>query len=465
MTPDFAPQQRMHTYDADLTRLILDYVQERLSLPETPLDLPGEKATVDALLDGLITRDGMDPAKVIELYDEHLSKTVLSADSPRYFAFIPAAPTKAALLFDMVVSAASLQGISWLEAAGAVGAENQALRWIADAAGLPATAGGAFVSGGSAGNLSALVVARDTARRRLVERDGEAARHRRLRFAVSDQAHSSVKHTLGIIDCDPLVVRTADHRFTGEALREALAVDADPESVVGVVATSGTTNAGIVDDLRGIGGIARERGMWFHVDGAYGAAGLFAPSVRAKYDGIELADSMIVDPHKWLFAPYDCAALLYREPWLAKRVHTQDASYLDAIHHDDGSYEWNPTDYAYHLTRRARGLPLWFSLVVNGTQAYTDAIESSITLARQVAADIEAAPHLELLREPDLSVVLFRRTGWAPEDYQAWCDRLLAEQTAFITSTTWEGETVGRFAFVHPGTTLDMARQVLAATE
>jgi len=150
-----APQQRMHTPDPALTSLILDYVSQRLAIPETPLDHPGQKAEVDAILDGLVTPGGMDPAAVLEIYADHLSQTVLSADSPRYWAFIPAAPTKAALLFDMVVSAASLQGISWLEAAGAVAAENQALRWISDAAGLPASAGGAFVSGGSAGNLSA----------------------------------------------------------------------------------------------------------------------------------------------------------------------------------------------------------------------------------------------------------------------------------------------------------------------
>jgi glutamate/tyrosine decarboxylase-like PLP-dependent enzyme len=454
----------MHAVDEDLTSLVLDYVSNRLSMRETPLDHPGSKAEVDAILDGLVTREGIDPRRVMEIYADHLSKTVLSADSPRFFAFIPAAPTKAALLFDMVVSAASLQGISWLEAAGAVAAENQALRWISDAAGLPASAGGAFVSGGSAGNLSALVVARDTARRRLVERDGEAARHRRLRIAVSDQAHSSIKNTMSIIDVDALVVRTSDHRLTGDALRAALAADADPESVVAVVATSGTTNAGIIDDLAGIGAVAREHGLWFHVDGAYGGAGLFAPSVRDRYAGIELADSFIVDPHKWLFAPFDCAALIYREPWLAKRVHTQDASYLDAIHHDDGSYEWNPTDYAYHLTRRARGLPLWFSLVVNGTDAYTEAIEHSISLARQVAADIEATEHLELLREASLGVVLFRRTGWTADDYDAWGARLLREQVAFITSTTWEGETVGRFSFLHPGTTLEMVREVISTT-
>ena len=455
---------RMHTYDARLADLVLEYVARRVALDDTPLDHPGDKAEVDAFLDGLITPEGTDPERVMRIYDEHLSKTVLSADSPRFFTFIPSAPTKAALLFDMVVSAASLQGISWLEAAGAVAAENQVLRWISDAAGLPQSAGGTFVSGGSAGNLSALVVARDTGRRRLVERDGDQARYRRLRVAVSDQVHSSVKNTLSILDVDAFVVPTTDHRLTGEALRAALDSDGDPETVVAVVATSGTTNAGIIDDLRGVGEIARERGLWFHVDGAYGGAGLFAPSVRDRYDGIELADSFIVDPHKWLFAPFDCAALLYREPRLAKAVHTQDASYLDAIHHHDGSYEWNPTDYAYHLTRRARGLALWFSLVVNGTQAYTDAIEYTIAMTHEVADDIRAADHLELLREPSLGVVLFRRIGWTAADYDAWSTRMLASQTGFVTSSSWEGEVVGRLAFLHPGTTIEMVRAVMAGT-
>ena len=455
---------RMHTYDARLADLVLEYVARRVALDDTPLDHPGDKAEVDAFLDGLITPEGTDPERVMRIYDEHLSKTVLSADSPRFFTFIPSAPTKAALLFDMVVSAASLQGISWLEAAGAVAAENQVLRWISDAAGLPQSAGGTFVSGGSAGNLSALVVARDTGRRRLVERDGDQARYRRLRVAVSDQVHSSVKNTLSILDVDAFVVPTTDHRLTGEALRAALDSDGDPETVVAVVATSGTTNAGIIDDLRGVGEIARERGLWFHVDGAYGGAGLFAPSVRDRYDGIELADSFIVDPHKWLFAPFDCAALLYREPRLAKAVHTQDASYLDAIHHHDGSYEWNPTDYAYHLTRRARGLALWFSLVVNGTQAYTDAIEYTIAMTHEVADDIRAADHLELLREPSLGVVLFRRIGWTAADYDAWSTRMLASQTGFVTSSSWEGEVVGRLAFLHPGTTIEMVRAVMVDT-
>jgi glutamate/tyrosine decarboxylase-like PLP-dependent enzyme len=214
-----------------------------------------------------------------------------------------------------------------------------------------------------------------------------------------------------------------------------------------------------VDDLAGVGEVARDHGLWFHVDGAYGGAGLFAPSIRDKYDGIEHANSFVVDPHKWLFAPFDCAALIYRDPAQARSVHTQDASYLDVIH--DKPAEWNPTDYAYHLTRRARGLPLWFSLAVHGVRAYSDAIETAIRLARDTAAEIRTRSYLELIREPDLSVVLFRRLGWTPPQYSAWADRLLAEQVAFIPPSAWEGETVARFAFLHPHTSMELVGEIL----
>jgi glutamate/tyrosine decarboxylase-like PLP-dependent enzyme len=458
-----AVRPRMHDLDERTLRLVLDYVVERLSMPETPLDLPGDKRTLDAALSGLVGEHGNDAADVLRTYDEVLSRAVISCDSPRFLAFVPAAPTKSALLFDMVVSAASLQGISWLEASGAIAAENQVLRWIADLAGLPAGAGGCFVTGGSAANLSALAVARDTGQRRMAERGIADAPRRRVRVAVSDQAHSSIANSLHLLAMDALVVPTADHRLTGDALRAALAADPDAADVVAVVATAGTTNAGIVDDLAGVAEVAREHGLWFHVDGAYGGAGLLAPSVRHRYAGIEHADSFVVDPHKWLFAPFDCAALLYRQPNLARAVHTQDASYLDVIHGNDD--EWNPTDYAYHLTRRARGLPLWFSLAVHGTAAYREAVESSLSLARETASLVRESDHLELVRDPELSVVLFRRKGWESADYYAWSEKLLADQVAFVTPTSWQGETVARFAFLHPHTGVAVVREILASME
>jgi aromatic-L-amino-acid decarboxylase len=449
----------MHSVDPtteSMIRSVLAYAENRLRLDPVPLDGGSrDPAELQAAVQGLLGPEPHNPDQVLGVYTSVIAPAVISADSPRFLGFIPAAPTKASLLFDMLISCASIQGISWLEAAGAVHAENQVLRLLADRAGMPEGAGGCFVSGGSAGNLSALVVARETAKRKA----GASAAGRRWRVAVGEDAHSSITNTMRILEMDPLIVRADDHRLTGAGLRAAIAADGDPRSLAAVVATSGTTNAGIIDDLAGAAEVAREHGLWFHVDGAYGGAGLFAPSVRSRYDGIEHADSFIVDPHKWLFAPFDCAALLYRNPSVARSVHKQDASYLDVIHDTPG--EWNPTDYAYHLTRRARGLPLWFSLAVYGVDAYTQAIEAAIELARETAAEIRARDHLELIREPELGVVLFRRRGWDSVQYTRWADQLLTDQVAFIPPSAWEGETVARFAFLHPQTSMDLVRQIL----
>lgn len=453
----------MHEVDQtteQMVRSVLAYAENRLRMNPVPLD----KGTLDATdlyrrLEGLIGDAPRHPDEVLGVYASVIAPSVISADSPRFLGFIPGAPTKASLLFDMLVSCASIQGISWLEASGAIAAENTVLRVIAGEAGLPDTSGGCFVSGGSAGNLSALAVARETAKKKA----GEAGAGARLRVVVGTDAHSSIVNTLRLLEMDALVVETPDHRLTAEAVQKAIDAEDDLSDVAAVICTSGTTNAGIVDDLAGVGAIAREHGWWFHVDGAYGGSGIFARSIRPKYDGLEQADSFILDPHKWLFTPFDCCALIYRNPELARATHTQDASYLDVIHVSDG--EWNPTDYAYHLTRRARGLPLWFSLAVHGIDAYREAIEVAVSLARRTADLIKAAPHLELIREPDLGVVLFRRVGWKPEDYDSWANDLHEDGVAFIPPSKWEGETVGRFVFLHPDTSMDLVREILARTE
>ena len=204
--------------------------------------------------------------------------------------------------------------------------------------------------------------------------------------------HSSVATAARVIDVGIVDVPGDERgRLTGEALAatlDALGPD-EAASVVAVVASAGATNAGTVDDLAGVADACERHGVWFHVDGAYGGAGLAAPSVRERYRGIERADSFIVDPHKWLFAPYDCCALVYRDPTAAYGVFRQEAGYLDTVNQPDAAWsEWNPADYAYHLSRRARGLPLWFSLATYGTDAYRDAIERVLTLTRETAEEI-----------------------------------------------------------------------------
>jgi len=274
--------------------------------------------------------------------------------------------------------------------------------------------------------------------------------------ACGDEVHSSVRSAARVMDAEVLAVPSGEHgRLGGEAVRKALA---GADDVFAVVATAGTTNLGLVDDLAGISEACAEHGAWLHVDGAYGAAALCAPSARERFAGIEHADSLIVDPHKWLFSPFDTCALLYREPEWGRAAHRQSAGYLEALYRDDS---WNPSDYGVHLTRRARGLPFWFSLAVHGTAAYAEAVEHTLAVTRQGAEEIRRRPELELLVEPELSVLAFRRRGWDDADYHRWADGLREDGTAFVLPSTVAGETIARLALVNPRTTLDDLRIVL----
>jgi glutamate/tyrosine decarboxylase-like PLP-dependent enzyme len=277
-------------------------------------------------------------------------------------------------------------------------------------------------------------------------------------LACTAQAHSSVQAAAAVLDAEIVIVPENDQgQLTGNALRSALINSHD---VFAVVASAGTTNAGTIDDLSGIADVCERFGVWMHVDGAYGGAALAAPSVRPLFDGIERADSFIVDPHKWLFATYDCCALLYRQPELARAAHSQRAGYLDAIDRE----VWNPWDYGVHLTRRARGLPFWFSLAVHGTDRYVAAIEQTLVTARAVADGIRSIPQLRLLVEPTLSVVLFERHDWDEATYRRWSRRLALEGQILCIPTLWKGRTVLRLAFVNPATEADHVLEVLAET-
>jgi glutamate/tyrosine decarboxylase-like PLP-dependent enzyme len=444
----------MHEYGEEteaLARAIVAYARGRIANPQ-PLDhsVPPEELARRA--GQTITPEGIGGEEALRLWAEVLAPATISTDHPAFLAFIPGAPTKASVLFDLAISASSTYAGSWIEGAGAVWAENETLRWLAGVAGFPSGAGGVFVSGGTAGNLSALVAARHAAEER---RGGRPAR---WAVACADTAHSSVASAVRVMDADVVAVPHDERgRLTGGALATRLEAG-DAERVFAVVASAGSTNNGVIDDLAGVADVCASHGLWFHVDGAYGGAGLLAPSVRERFRGIERADSFIVDPHKWLFAPFDACALVYRDPAVARAAHRQEASYLDSLNVAD---DWNASDYAHHLTRRARGLPLWFSLATYGTDAYREAIEAVLSLTRSAAEEIRARPGLELVMEPELSVVLFRRLDWGPEDYEAWWRRLLASQVGFVQPTSWEGEKVARLCFVNPRTTLEHVRAIL----
>lgn len=438
----------MHEFNEEVNSLaqeILEYSLERLRL-DPPLDHPRSLEELTALVGQTITPQGLGGHEALRIFKEVLARSCISTDHPRNLAFIPAAPSEYASLFDLVVAASSLYGGSWTEGAGAVYAENQALRWIADLAGLPSSAGGTFVQGGTIGNLSALVAARYWAR-------AEISGTYRWVIACSSEAHSSVVSAADVMDVDILAIPTeVDGKLSGARAKRAIKdfEEVNPDKkIFAIVGTAGTTNLGIIDDLDGLAQCARELDIWFHVDGAYGLAALASPRTRYLFNGVAEADSLIVDPHKWLFAPFDACALIYRDARIGKAAHTQRAPYLDPLE-DDGLL--NPSDYAIHLTRRPRGLPFWFSLAANGSDKYQEAIEHSLTLAQEAAQMIRERDDLDLVCEPELSIVAFTKRGWSHNDYVRWSDQLLKEQIGFVTPSQHNGQTILRFAIVNPWT-------------
>lgn len=462
-----ARMSTMHDIDIRLVEMTMDimkYVIHRITETNPKTGHFRSEADLLAEVGETITPEGITGEKALSLWRNVLSKAAINIDHPRHLAFVPASPSKAAVMFDLVTSAASIHGAYWMEGAGGIFCENQAMKWIVSLTGLPAGSFGVFTSGGTAANLSAIVTAREFWRSQHPDR-----KYTRGLIVSSEGAHSSVKAMAKVIDADIFLI-PIEEKLTGTVLLDALArlSAQDRARVFCIVATAGTTNAGIIDELDGIGTICRQQEIWFHVDAAYGGGALAADSVRHLFAGIEQADSITIDPHKWLFSPYDCGAVIYRNPELAHQAHAQEGSYLD-VFKARGADGFNPSSYQIQLTRRLRGLPLWFSLAMHGTDRYKTAIERGIELARIAEKRINKNPLLEMVRPAALSCVLYRRIGWTEADYNAWMFRNLEAQYAFVAPTKWKGtngmETVARFCFINPDTTEADIDGILATME
>lgn len=444
----------MHKIDIDLVEMTMDvmkYTIDRVSATKRKIGQPRKAEELKKLVGETITPEGIGGEYAFKMWKKYLSKATVPIDHPRHLAFVPASPTRAAIMFDLVTSASSIHGAYWMEGAGGIFCENEAMSWIVSLTGLPEGAFGVFTSGGTAANLSAIVTAREH------WREDDAFKGEKGLIMTSIGAHSSIKAMAKVADVDILLVDTEDI-MGGEALQKCIdgLTEHQRKRLFAVVATGGTTNAGIIDDLGGIASICEKENLWFHVDAAYGGGALVADSVRHLFNGIERADSITVDPHKWMFSPYDCGAVIYKKPELAKKAHAQEGSYLE-IFKDEGAQGFNPTDYQIQLTRRVRGLPLWFSLATHGTEKYKEAVERGLELAQIAGKMVEGKSHVELVREPSLSCVLYRRIGWEPEDYRNWTYENHRNGFALVTPTKWKTgngfETVSRFCFINPDTT------------
>jgi aromatic-L-amino-acid decarboxylase len=379
---------------------------------------------------------------------------------PRYFAFIPGSGTWPGALGDFIASVSNIENSSWLDSSGPSQLELVVLDWFKEWVGYPAEAAGVLVSGGSAANMTALACAREALL---------GAMNERVVAYVSDQAHSSLARAARILGFRPDQVRVLPtdvrYRMRPDALLGAM--DADLRAgrqALFVAASAGSTNTGAIDPLPELAEVCRERGAWFHVDGAYGGFAALTERGKGWLKGIELADSVTLDPHKWLYQPYECGCLLVREGQQLREGFEITPDYLKdtAV----AAEEVNFADRGIQLSRMCRALKLWVSLEYFGVDAFRKAIDRALDLARLAQARIEASEELELLVPPALGVVCFRRRLGAAqdEDELARFNAVLVEGLAesgegVVSSTRLRGRYALRMCMLnHTSTTRDVER-------
>jgi glutamate/tyrosine decarboxylase-like PLP-dependent enzyme len=399
----------------------VDLLVERLTAPDPgPVVRTAAPDELRARLASPPPAEGRGYEEILAVLERDVLPFVARLSHPGYLAYIPGEPTWPGALGDLIASALNVDTCWWLGASGPTTLELVVLDWFRDWLGYGEGAAGVLVSGGSAANLTALACARET---RVGALDAAAVAY------MSDQTHSSVARGARALGFRPENVRIipTDERagLRLDALVRALDTDVTRGlTPVVVVANAGTTATGAVDPLPGLAELCRERGVWLHVDGAYGAFACLAERGRAALRGIELADSVTLDPHKWLYQPIEAGALLVREGALLRRGFTIGAEYLEGIAADGG--EVNFSDLGLQLTRSCRALKIWMSLQYFGVDAFRSAIDGAIDLALHAQRSIEAASELELMSEASLGIVTFRRRPSGVND-EAVLERINAQ--------------------------------------
>src|SRR6478672_5103042 len=462
---------------------------------ESPLALDPETMrrlgyrTVDMLVDRLTGPPGpvvqaMTPAQLRERlrtpppeqagdFDEILAALerdvlpfVARLSHPGYLAFIPGEGTWPGALGDLIASALNIDTCWWLGSSGPSALELVVIDWFRQWVGYPEQAAGVLVSGGSAANLTALACAREA---RVGAMDERAVVY------MSDQTHSSLARAARALGFRPDQVRVipTDHRarLRMDALAGAVNADLAARRIpLIVIANAGTTAAGAVDPLADVAEICRRHGIWLHADGAYGAFAALSERGRRALAGVELADSITLDPHKWLYQPIELGALLVRDGATLRRGFEISPDYLTDIEAAD--QEVNFSDRGLQLTRGCRALKLWISLRYFGVAAFRQAIDNCLDLALHAQRSIEASPTLELMTPASLGVVTFRRHPAGVDD-EAQLERInaaIVEQIeeqgdVFLSTGRVRGRFVLRLCILNHSTTQTEVDRALELAE
>ena len=430
--------------------ILVDHIE---SLPDRPIGHTARRDKLEGTLREAMPQERTDPLEVLRQVEQDILPHIIHMDHPRFFGFVPSPSNFVSVMGDALASGFNIFAGTWLEASGPTQVELVTVDWLRQECGLPETAGGIFVSGGSAANITALAVARE------VHLDGDMSG---AVIYTSDQTHSSIERGLTLLGFDRSQLRRleTDHQFRFDVGRLGDAIAADRTAgrrPFCVIATPGSTNTGAVDPLSELAALCRAEDIWMHADGAYGAAAAFSSRSEDLLAGLGEVDSLTLDPHKWLFQPFEIGCVLFRDAdWLEQTFSLIPAYLEDATGDVD---EINMFERGVQLTRATRALKLWMSLKTFGSDALADAIDRGFELAETAAEKIDEMSEWELVSPPQMGIVTFRCVpgGMSESDINHLNQSLVAASLedgfAMVTSTVLRGTTALRMCCINPRTT------------
>lgn len=426
---------------------VVDLLAEHFAnLQDGPVGAKADPARLISLFDRDPPENGRDPNELVAQLERDVFPNNLHVDHPRFFAFVPGPNNFVSTMADALAAGFNIFNGTWLGGSAAAAVELGIVRWLCRICGFPTAAGGLFVSGGSMANLTALVAARHS----LLQDRVEGAT-----VYFSDQTHSSVERALHVIGFAPEQMRKlrSDENFRLSIQNARGAIDKDRAKGLRpfcVIANAGTTNTGAVDPLNELADLAAKEKLWLHIDGAFGAAAILSDRARSLLQGLERADSISLDPHKWLFQSFECGCVLVRDAALLKSAFQIKPDYLRDVHRR--LEEFNPCDYGVQLTRSFRALKVWLSLQTFGLAAFRQAISRGFELAEVAERELRARKGWEILSPAQMATVCFR-FGKSDELQTQLVDAMMKDGYALLTSTELRGAVSLRLCTINPRTT------------
>jgi aromatic-L-amino-acid/L-tryptophan decarboxylase len=434
-------------------RIIEMIIEHFERLRDKPVTRVADRRQLEQRLREAIPEKGTAISKLLNQLQHDVFSNIMHLDHPRFFAYVPGPTNFVSVMADALATGFNVFSGSWLAGSGATMIELVTIDWLRQLCGFPETAGGLFVSGGSIANLTALAVARQV---NLGQHSDRAV------IYFSNQAHSSVKRAakaLGFNAPQLRILPSDEHlRLALVDLQRQVATDRQAGmKPFCVVANAGTTNTGAVDPIIELAAFCKQQGLWLHADAAYGGGAILCEEGRSQLWGLELVDSLAIDPHKWLFQPYEISCLLVKNAcWLSDTFKVISDYGKDEELSEE---EVNFRDLSIQLTRRFRALKLWLSLKAFGLEAFRNAVIRGFSLARIAEVTIAKYPNCELITPAQLGIVTFRYIGVGNlslsrinELNREIIRKCIQEEFAMVSTTELKGKVVLRLCLINPQT-------------